>query len=196
MDGEESRRVTVDSRYYDHLEHGYAATVHKSQGTTVDRTYVLATPHFDRHSTYVALSRHREAAAEFYGREDFEPGWSRASAGENFKNVLSRARPKVLAHDYLERDPASDSRSQISSAPREDQETATLEAPSRLTAVERLRRSADQVAQRLAAKREKERAVEAIEQQRIQERHHDQTLGREKAKERGLAREHDPGLEL
>jgi len=25
--------------------------VHKAQGTTVDRTYVLATPHFDRHTT-------------------------------------------------------------------------------------------------------------------------------------------------
>lgn len=78
------------------------------------------------------------AAAVFYGREDFEPGWSRASAAENFKNVLSRARPKELAHDYLERGPASDSRSQIPSGPRGDQETATLGAPLRLTAVERL----------------------------------------------------------
>ena len=114
---------------------------------------------------------------------------------ENFRNVLSRSRPKELAHDYLERDLASESRSQIPSGPPGDQETE-IPAPSRLTAVERLRRSAEQVAQRLAAKREKERAVEAIEQQRIQERHHDQTLGRENAKERGLAREHDPGLEL
>jgi Ti-type conjugative transfer relaxase TraA len=195
MDGEESRRVTVDSRYYDHLEHGYAATVHKSQGTTVDRTYVLATPHFDRHSTYVALSRHREAAAVFYGREDFEPAWSRASAEENFRNVLSRARPKELAHDYLERDPASESRSQIPFAPPVEQEGA-MAAPPRLTAVERLRRSADQVAQRLAAEREKERAAEALVQQRAQARYREQTLGLEKAKERGLARERDPGLEL
>ena len=107
MDAEEGRRVTVDSRYYAHLEHGYAATVHKSQGTTVDRTYVLATPHFDRHSTYVALSRHREAAAVFYAKEDFQPVWSRASAEENLKSVLSRARPKELAHDFLEREPLS-----------------------------------------------------------------------------------------
>jgi hypothetical protein len=196
MDGEESRRVTVDSRYYDHLEHGYAATVHKSQGTTVDRTYVLATPHFDRHSTYVALSRHREAAAVFYGREDFEPQWSRASAQENLRNVLSRARPKELAHDYLDRGPAGESRSRIPSGPSIEQETTTLSAPSTLTALDRLRQRADQVARRLAAEREQERSAEALEQRRVRERHHDQTLGREKAKERGLAQEHDAGLEL
>src|SRR6185312_3291767 len=71
MDGEEGRRVAVDSSSYAHLDHGYATTIHKAQGTTVDRTFVLATPHFDRHSTYVALSRHRESAAVFYAAEDF-----------------------------------------------------------------------------------------------------------------------------
>ena len=106
MDGDEQRRVVVDAKQYPHLEHGYAATIHKSQGSTVDQTYVLATPHFDRHSTYVALSRHREAAAVFYGQDDFQPQWSRASAEENLQYVLSRARPKELAHDYLEREPA------------------------------------------------------------------------------------------
>ena len=110
LDGEDSRRVVLDAKQYPHLDHGYAATVHKSQGSTVDRTYVLATPHFDRHATYVALSRHREAAAVFYAEEDFQPEWSRASAQENFKSLLSRARPKELAHDYLQGDtPAQES---------------------------------------------------------------------------------------
>ncbi|MGH8306530.1 MAG: AAA family ATPase, partial [Steroidobacteraceae bacterium] len=102
VDGNEERRIVVDAKQYPHLDHGYAATIYKAQGTTVDRTYVLATPHFDRHSTYVALSRHRETAAVFYGREDFEPEWSKAPAEENFRAVLSRARPKGFAHDYLE----------------------------------------------------------------------------------------------
>jgi Ti-type conjugative transfer relaxase TraA len=108
LDGEDGRQVLVDTKQYPYLDHGYAATVHKAQGVTVDRTFVLATPHFDRHSTYVALSRHQEAAAVFYAEEDFQPRWSRASAHENFRAVLSRARPKELAHDYLDRksDPA------------------------------------------------------------------------------------------
>jgi hypothetical protein len=66
---------------------------------------VLATPHLDRHATYVALSRHRHSAAMFYGRDDFRGGPGRErEAAENLKSVLSRARPKELAHDYLERE--------------------------------------------------------------------------------------------
>ncbi len=104
LDGEDGRRVVVDSHHYPHLDHGYAATVYKAQGTTVDRTYVLATAHFDRHSTYVALSRHRQAASLFYGIEDFQPAWKpEVDPQDYFKATLARARPKYLAHDYLER---------------------------------------------------------------------------------------------
>jgi len=38
---------------------------------TVDRTYVLATPGMDTHSSYVALSRHRDGIALHYARDDF-----------------------------------------------------------------------------------------------------------------------------
>jgi hypothetical protein len=99
--------VSVDTRFYRDVDHGYAATIYKAQGATVDRSYVLATPHFDRHSTYVALSRHREAATMFYAAEDFagKLGWKRVAHDELHAEVtaaLSRARPKDLARDYLE----------------------------------------------------------------------------------------------
>jgi len=38
-----SPTATIDTKFYKHLGLGYAATVQKAQGTTVDRTYVLAT---------------------------------------------------------------------------------------------------------------------------------------------------------
>jgi Ti-type conjugative transfer relaxase TraA len=103
-------RVLVDTKFYRDLDYGYAATVYKAQGATVDRSYVLATSHYDRHATYVALSRHRHAAAMFYAAEDFEVPWARKelSSGEarqRFLDVLSRARPKELAHDYLDCEP-------------------------------------------------------------------------------------------
>jgi hypothetical protein len=97
----------VDPTQYAHLDHGYATTVHKSQSATVDHTFTLVTPHFDRHSTYVAFSRHRESASAFYAAEDFDAGREGVSLSPGeirdcFRTVVSRARPKELAHDYLD----------------------------------------------------------------------------------------------
>ena len=111
LDGSAETHVAVDTKFYKHLDHGYATTVHKAQGTTVDRTYVLATPHFDRHTTYVALSRHREATTMFYATDDFggrAPDADRATVEARLTQTLSRARPKELAHDYLERETWAD----------------------------------------------------------------------------------------
>lgn len=57
---------------YNRFQLGYAATVHKSQGVTVDRAFVLATPHFDRHTTYVAMSRHKEQVKLYASARDFK----------------------------------------------------------------------------------------------------------------------------
>jgi hypothetical protein len=57
----------------------------------------------------VALSRHRDNATVFYATEDFggrRPGATPESVHERFAETLSRARPKELAHDYLERQPS------------------------------------------------------------------------------------------
>jgi Ti-type conjugative transfer relaxase TraA len=54
------RVVTVPIADYGHVDHGYATTVHKSQGSTVDRAFVLASGSMDRHLMYVAMTRHRD----------------------------------------------------------------------------------------------------------------------------------------
>jgi Ti-type conjugative transfer relaxase TraA len=110
LDGTNTR-VHVDTKFYKHLDYGYAATVHKAQGTTVDRSYVLASTHFDRHTAYVALSRHRDNATVFYSKDDFggrHPKATPESVHTRLLETLSRARPKELAHDYLERETGSD----------------------------------------------------------------------------------------
>ena len=110
LDGSDDTRIVVESRDYQDLDHGYATTIHKSQGSTVDRSYILASRYFDRHTSYVALSRHREAATLFYANEEFVPALGAASAidptfaRERFHATLSRARHKELAHDYLDRE--------------------------------------------------------------------------------------------
>uniref|UniRef100_UPI0009DD08AB Ti-type conjugative transfer relaxase TraA n=1 Tax=Kozakia baliensis TaxID=153496 RepID=UPI0009DD08AB len=64
------RIVAVRVADYDALDHGYAATIHKSQGVTVDRAHVLATASMDRHGAYVALSRHRDSVSVHWARDD------------------------------------------------------------------------------------------------------------------------------
>jgi ATP-dependent exoDNAse (exonuclease V) alpha subunit len=56
---DDARAVTVDLTHYPHLDHGYALTVHKAQGTTIDgNVYVMASEVMtDREWSYVALSR-------------------------------------------------------------------------------------------------------------------------------------------
>lgn len=65
------RQVTIEQRFYANLDHGYATTVHKSQGATVDDVKMLASATLDRHLTYVALTRHRDAAQLYVGLNEF-----------------------------------------------------------------------------------------------------------------------------
>lgn len=98
---DDGRSVAFDVKDYDRIDHGYAATIHKAQGMTVDRTHVLATPGMDAHSNYVALSRHRDGLELHYGRDDF-------ADGDRLVRTLSRDRAKDMASDYERSDPAQD----------------------------------------------------------------------------------------
>lgn len=69
--GDDKRQIAVEQRFYANVDHGYATTVHKSQGATVDRVKVLASSTLDRHLSYVAMTRHREAAELYVGLEEF-----------------------------------------------------------------------------------------------------------------------------
>lgn len=52
--------VSFSATDYADVKHGYASTIHKSQGMTVDRALVWGSPGLDRHLGYVAMSRHRD----------------------------------------------------------------------------------------------------------------------------------------
>ena len=64
-------RVSVPIGDYQAIDHGYATTIHKNQGATVDRAYVLASGTMDRHLTYVAMTRHRDRAQLYAGMDEF-----------------------------------------------------------------------------------------------------------------------------
>lgn len=52
--------VSISTDTYTALQHGYASTIHKSQGMTVDRAMLWGSASLDRHLGYVGMSRHRE----------------------------------------------------------------------------------------------------------------------------------------
>jgi len=57
IDGGSTVQFTASE--YNDLQHGYASTIHKSQGMTVDRAMMWGSASIDRHLAYVAMSRHR-----------------------------------------------------------------------------------------------------------------------------------------
>lgn len=83
MDGEEGWRVRVENGDKQQLSHGYASSIHKSQGATVDKTFTLASRGMDSKLTYVALSRQREDAKLYTNHAEFKNA-------EHMKNSLAR----------------------------------------------------------------------------------------------------------
>ena len=87
-------KKSVNIKEYDAIGHGYAATIHKVQGITVDRSYLLASRMFNRHVSYVVLSRHRESVEVYWSKEQFK----------SFAQVcylFSREQFKDVSLDYL-----------------------------------------------------------------------------------------------
>ena len=92
---EPARSVEFNLKDYNALDHGYATTLHKGQGATVDYSHVLADQYFDRHLTYVGMTRHRESANLYWSRETF-PDFRQAT------KTMSRENAKDFTLDYAE----------------------------------------------------------------------------------------------
>jgi Ti-type conjugative transfer relaxase TraA len=92
LDG--GRKIKVDARDYGDLDYGYALTVHKAQGVTVDRAYLLATSSLNAQLAYVSMTRHRDQLQIAYSREHFSDAATLAS-------TLAQAEVKTFSADYL-----------------------------------------------------------------------------------------------
>jgi Ti-type conjugative transfer relaxase TraA len=67
--GEPGREVVWSASEFDGFRHGYAGTIYKGQGKTLDHTYLYHTEHWRQAASYVALTRQRESATIFVARE-------------------------------------------------------------------------------------------------------------------------------
>lgn len=92
-----------------HLTHGYATTIHKAQGATVDRCFVLLDDTTAREHAYTALSRGRHSNDLFVVAEDHRVEERHATEVERdplegLRATVRRSGSKQLALDQL--DPA------------------------------------------------------------------------------------------
>ena len=87
--------VQINLNEYNHIDYGYAGTIHKSQGITVDRSYILASKHINSHAFYVGMSRHRESADLFLSKEEF-------ASERELVQALNRQGLKDTTLDYTE----------------------------------------------------------------------------------------------
>ena len=67
--GAQGREVVWSASEFAGFRHGYAGTIYKGQGKTLDHTYLLHTEHWRQASSYVALTRQRESARIFAASE-------------------------------------------------------------------------------------------------------------------------------
>ena len=81
--------ITIDPAGWPHLDHGFAATIHKAQGMTADLVSVLPHARMDGTATYVALSRHRDRVTVFGRKSHLE------TAGELHRMGVRVAAPPV-----------------------------------------------------------------------------------------------------
>ena len=90
---DEERIVSFSSKLNPYFDQGWAITVTKSQGSTADRVFVLATFEFFRNLAYVAMTRHKEYIRVFGSKLDF---WR----PEIFINRLSQSKEKLSSLDH------------------------------------------------------------------------------------------------
>ncbi len=96
---DDGRTVKLPPDYLEHVDYGYAITGHASQGATVDRTYLLATPdRGGREWGYVAGSRHRidlRVYAVHHDREEVQ---------RELERTWLKSQAKTLAFDRMHPD--------------------------------------------------------------------------------------------
>lgn len=64
------KKVVINTADYQHFDYGYAATVHKTQGATVDKSFLFIAKGWDRCLAYVGMTRHRESCQVFTDLKD------------------------------------------------------------------------------------------------------------------------------
>lgn len=71
LDGND-KELTINPTSYNNFDYGYAATVHKTQGVTVDHSFVYGGGNLNSSLTYVAMTRHKETTGFYASTEQYK----------------------------------------------------------------------------------------------------------------------------
>ena len=104
---DEGRLVELPLDYLEagHLTHGYAATIHKSQGATYDRVFVLGDDTFTIEAGYTSLTRGKEQNQLYLVSPEREEGHGFGPTVDPvaaFTAALGRSGAKTAAVDVLD----------------------------------------------------------------------------------------------
>jgi len=69
LDGKRQKVVEFDARSFQDFRHGYAGTIYRGQGRTIDQTYLFHSEHWRAAASYVALTRHSNKTQLFVSRD-------------------------------------------------------------------------------------------------------------------------------
>jgi conjugative relaxase-like TrwC/TraI family protein len=112
---DDGRVIRLPADYLEHAHHGYALTGHASQGLTVERTYLLASPERGGAEwAYVAASRHRIDLLVYASADDPE------RVAEALAGAWERRQAKQLATERMESSERAASPVRPASVDRED----------------------------------------------------------------------------
>jgi Ti-type conjugative transfer relaxase TraA len=68
LDGRRDNIRAFDARDFSRFRHGYAGTIYRGQGDTLDQSYLYHSEHWRSAASYVGLTRHRDSAVLFVAR--------------------------------------------------------------------------------------------------------------------------------
>jgi Ti-type conjugative transfer relaxase TraA len=101
IDTDNGKNVSINLSEYGHIDYGYALSVHKAQGQTVDKVYLLVSEIMtDREWAYVGASRHREQL-RVYLPEDLPTDISK---------LMATSHQKEVTHDFKINDSGASSK--------------------------------------------------------------------------------------
>jgi ATP-dependent exoDNAse (exonuclease V) alpha subunit len=98
----DQKEVLFDLKNFQGVSHGYAITSHKSQASTVDRSFVYADgPFMDKEKVYVSLTRGREGNMLYSDRASL--GQISYEQRRELRKLSPKDREKILDQEYTNR---------------------------------------------------------------------------------------------